>query len=247
MIRQQLLSPHRLHRVTGILVLTLLGCSNLTGDSKTPIAIEIRIPAGPPGFTPVVEIGDTLQLSARALNQAGDSVDASFVWLTPDTATLALDSLTGRFTGKAVGTGRVQVRSGSLSSDLLTFSVVPAADSLMIVLPDSFRVLTTDTATLPLVAELDTINPTGPLAGRQIVYVMLQPFFGQPGDTASLNGGTLSRLALTGINGEPTTPVYVRPIPGQPRPDSVFVEVRAFRPSGAVIPGTGQRFIIRFD
>jgi hypothetical protein len=229
-----------------LLSLALGACSNLSGDSDTPILLEIRAPSGVGGGSPVVEISDTFQLSARALNQDGDSVAATFAWRTPDTANLFVEPLTGRISGKKAGPARVQVSSGSLTSDFVNFTVVPAAESLQIVPPDSARVLVTDTASVPLVAELDTLNPLGPLQGRQILY-QLTTIFGQPGDTASLGGGGMTRAVATNALGQPTSPVYVRVIPALARPDSVLVEVTAFRPSGAAIPGSGQVFIVRFD
>ena len=222
------------------------GCSNLSGDSDTPIILEIRSPAGVAGGPPPVEIGDTIQLSARALNQEGDSVAATLTWRTPDTALIFLDPATGRLSGKKLGSGRVQVTSGNLTSDLITLAIVPAAESLMIVPPDSARVLVSDTASAPLIAELDTLNPTGPLSGRQIIY-QLTTIFGQPGDTASLGGGVMTRAVATSILGQPTIPIYVRQITALTRPDSVLVEITALRPSGRLIPGSGQTFIVRFD
>ena len=229
-----------------LLLIATAACSNLSGDSDTPIILEIRAPAGVGGGNPPIEIGDTFQLHARALNQAGDSVAATFIWRTLDTGLVFVEAATGRVSGKTVGTGRIQVTSGSLVSDPVSFSVVPAAESLLIVPPDSARVLATDTASVPLVSQLDTLNPDGPLQGRQITY-QITSIFGQPGDTASLGGGVMLRVVTTSTLGQPTIPVYVRPIPGLARPDSVFVEISALRPSGAPIPGSGQRFIVRFD
>lgn len=229
--------------LAGIL-LAAAGCSSLNGDSDSPVVIEVFPPSGS-GISGQVEIGDTTQMSARALNQNGDSVAATFTWRTPDTALVFIDATTGRVTGKAPGSARVQARAGSLISDLVTLSIVPLAESLTIIPPDSARLLTTDTASTALVAELDTINPTGPLAGRRIVYEITQLF--PATDTASLNGGFDALGVTTGGTGQPTVPVYVRKIPGAPHPDSAFVEIRSFRPSGALIPGSGQRFIVRFD
>lgn len=227
--------------------ISLMGaCSDLASNSDVPIQIEIRTPAGPP-TPPPVEIGDTFQLVARAFNQNGDSIPATFRWVTPDTAFLSVDSVTGQITGKKITiSARVQVRSGSLLSDIVVFAVVPAAESLLIVGSDSTRVATTDTASTPLIAQLDTLNPDGPLASRVIVY-QLGTVFGAPGDTVTLNGGVASRSVITGTNGQPVTSVYVRPIPGLPRPDSALVEINAYRPSGLTIPGSGQQFIVRFD
>jgi hypothetical protein len=208
--------------------------------------LEIRAPAGVGSAPPLLEIGDTIQLSARALNQAGDSIAATFAWRTPDTGLVFVEAATGRISGKQLGNGRVQVTSDGLVSDLVAFSVVPAAESLQIIPPDSARVLVTDTASAPLIAELDTLNPTGPLQGRQILYRLIT-IFGQPGDTVTLGGGGLTRTVTTSPLGQPTIPVYVRPIPALPRPDSVYVEIQALRPSGIPIPGSGQRFVVRFD
>jgi hypothetical protein len=221
-------------------------CSSLSGDSDTPIILEIRAPTPVGGGNPPVEIGDTFQLNARALNQDGDSIAATLTWRTPDTGLIFVEPATGRIAGKKIGIGRVQVSSGNLTSDLVPFSVVPAAESLLLIPPDSVRVLVTDTASAPLVSQLDTLNPDGPLASRVITYE-ITTIFGVAGDTASLTGGNMIRSVSTSALGQPSTPVYVRPIPSLPRPDSLLVEIRALRPSGAAIPGSGQTFIVRFD
>jgi hypothetical protein len=220
-------------------------CSNLNGDSDTPILIQVSPPAQS-GISGQVEIGDTAAMTAVAINQAGDTVPVTFKWRAVDTGLVAIDSVTGAVTGKVAGIARVQARTGSLISDLISLTVVPFADSLLIIPPDSARLLTTDTASAALVAEIDTINPSGPLTGRRLIYEIVQSF-GQPGDSASLNGGFNAVGATTTSTGQPTTPVYVRKIPGVAYPDSVFVAVSSIRPSGASVPGSGQIFIIRFD
>lgn len=235
---------------SGLLVVALAlpapACSSIGGDTDVPVALEIITPAGPAGGSPLIEIGDTLTLRARALNQAGDSVDASIRWRTPDTASLWLDSLTGRTTGRAPGNARIQARTGSLISGFIVFSVVPFADTLTVVPPDSFRVAAPDSTAGPLVARLDTLAPDGPLAGRVIVYELVS-IFGAAGDSAVLTGGGALRQAVTGAAGTPSSPVSVLLLAGRPRPDSVYVEVRASRPGGGAIPGSGQRFVIRYD
>jgi len=231
-------------------ILALPACSELTSDSNVPIVLEIRAPAGVPGGNPIVEIGDTFQLNARALNQDGDSVAAVLVWRTADTALVFLDSLTGYISGKQVGTARVQVKSGSLTSDLVSFSVVPAAESLLIISPDTVHVLSTDAQSVGLITELDTLNPNGPLSGRQIVY-LIASISGVDSASATLNGGFDTLVVVTGTDGRPTTTVVV--VPGTTRPDSLIVEVRAYRPSSfsrptpVFIPGSGQQFIVKFD
>lgn len=228
----------------GLLLAAALGCSNLNGDSDAPVTIDVFPPAGS-GISGQVEIGDTTVLTARALNQQGDSIAAAFVWRTADTGIVFLDPQTGEVSGKQPGTARVQARTGSLISDFITLAVVPMADSLLLIPPDSARLLAADTASAPLVAQLDTLNPDGPLSGRAIVYQVAQFF--PAADSASLNGGLFALNATTTSTGQPSVPVYVRKIPGRPHPDSVYVEIRSFRPSGALIPGSGQMFIVRFD
>jgi hypothetical protein len=45
----------------------------------------------------------------------------------------------------------------------------------------------------------------------------------------------------------PATAVTVSRVAGQPSPDSAIVSVAAATATGATVPGTGQRFIIRFQ
>ena len=236
----------------GVLALLLLvpACSDLTSDSNVPIVLEIRAPAGVAGGNPIVEIGDTFRLNARALNQDGDSVAAVMVWRTLDTALVFLDSLSGQISGKQLGTARIQVKSGSLTSELVSFSVVPFAESLLVVPPDSARVPVGQTQSIALVTELDTLNPNGPLQGRQIVYLISGISSLDTAASATLNRGFDTLVVVTGSDGRPSTNVVV--VPGTTRPDSLIVEVRAYRPSSfssptpVFIPGSGQQFIVRF-
>ena len=51
--------------VRGLLLLAVFGCSNLSGDSDTPVVIDIFAPSGS-GISAQVEIGDTAVMSASA-------------------------------------------------------------------------------------------------------------------------------------------------------------------------------------
>jgi uncharacterized protein YjdB len=97
----------------------LFGCSNLTEGAGGVVALEIT---QPPVTT--IEVGQTLQLSARALNRDGDPVDVPITWSTADT-TLTVDAQ-GLVTGIAPGPGRVQALTGSLASALVSLTVVAA-------------------------------------------------------------------------------------------------------------------------
>ncbi|HEY6948611.1 MAG TPA: hypothetical protein VI297_07335, partial [Gemmatimonadales bacterium] len=88
----------------------VLGCSNLT-EAGGVSGLEIRVPR-----PAAVEVGQTIQLAARALDRQGDSVGAAVTWLTPDTTvTLTTDGLlTGRTGGQSA---RVQAQAGTIVSD----------------------------------------------------------------------------------------------------------------------------------
>jgi uncharacterized protein YjdB len=93
------------------------GCSNLTEGPNGVVELEITQPA-----QTQIEVGQTLQLTARALNKDGDPVFVVISWRTAD-ATVTVDDQ-GLVTGVAPGTGRVQAFVGSLSSALITLTVI---------------------------------------------------------------------------------------------------------------------------
>ena len=96
------------------------GCSNLTEGAGGVVELEIRQPA-----VATIEVGQTVQLSARALNRDGDPVNVPISWRTPD-ATLTVDDQ-GLVTGVAPGTGQVQAFAGSLASARVSLTVIAAA------------------------------------------------------------------------------------------------------------------------
>ena len=55
-----------------------------------------------------------------------------------------------------------------------------------------------------------------------------------------------STTATTGSDGTVTNIVLSR-VAGTPPPDTAIVEVRATRSAGAIVPGSGQRFIVVFQ
>jgi uncharacterized protein YjdB len=97
-----------------------LGCSDLTEGPGGVVALEIQQPAAT-----TIEVGQTLQLSARALDRDGNPVDVPITWLTPD-ATLTVDNQ-GLVTGIAPGPGQVQAFAGSLASPRISLTIIAAA------------------------------------------------------------------------------------------------------------------------
>lgn len=108
--------------VTAALVLFATGCSSLPADGDGVVALELRSP-----LALTLKQGESLTLHARALDRAGDSVDAPIRWRTADT-TITLDSILGSVTARVgAGAGRVQAAVGTLRSDLITITLQPAA------------------------------------------------------------------------------------------------------------------------
>lgn len=108
-------------RWLAVAVLLQLGCSTLPVTGDGVVALEIRLPA-----SLSLREGETVLLVARALDQQGSEVTAAIRWRTPD-AGVAVDSVTGLVTAIApAGTGRVQAVLGTLRSDLITFTLLPA-------------------------------------------------------------------------------------------------------------------------
>ncbi|MEO6058217.1 MAG: Ig-like domain-containing protein [Gemmatimonadales bacterium] len=228
--------------MTGRLALVLLGaaigCSGLTEGEGGVVGIEVGVP-GPD----TVEVREAIQLSARALDKDGNSTGAAVTWVSAD-ATATIDASTGVLTGVSPGTARVQATVGALSSGLITFAVVAPADTLL--LPgDSIFTVARDVAALPdLVTRLDSFDPAGPLSGRGVIYAITSPDPAATAPAVLLTGNVAADTIATTTDGTATARLIV--LAGATAPDSVVVQVRAERTRGAVVPGSGARFIVRF-
>ncbi|MEO8089551.1 MAG: hypothetical protein ABI703_04570 [Gemmatimonadales bacterium] len=105
---------------TLIALVLQLGCSNLT-DTGGVVELEISQPA-----QTQIEVGQTLQLTARALDKDGNPVSVPISWRAADHTLTVNDQ--GLITGVSPGPGRVQACVGSLCSALISLTVVaPAA------------------------------------------------------------------------------------------------------------------------
>jgi hypothetical protein len=231
-------------RAVVFVALVLAGCSDLASNNDTVVALQVTAPPGG-----VVEVGDTVTYAAVALNRNGDVIPAPIVWSTPDTANIAIDSATGVVLGKKGPQARVVATSNGLVAPLNIVTVVASPDTLILVPPDTIVVDTLlDTNTPPLVARLETFNPPGPIAGRFIIYEVVEPVFADTASwTVKFASGGQADTAQTGASGEPTPPVSLARIPGVTPPDSAIVEIRATRyKSQQPVPGSGQRWIIHF-
>ena len=215
-----------------VVYLVALGCSNLTEGAGGVVGIEIQIPT-----LKTLELGESVALSAQALDQGGNPVPAPIEWRAPD-PTLTVDQA-GVITGIAPGTGRVQAFVGSLASSLETFTIIPRADTLVVT--DSLITVAPGVATSPpLVSSVQSLSD-GPLPARAVIYSVLSP----TDNSVLLNGGVLEVAGTTGTDGAVSDVTLTRTNAAQPA--TVTVEVRALRLHGAVVPGSGQHFTVTFQ
>ncbi|MFL5515164.1 MAG: Ig-like domain-containing protein [Gemmatimonadales bacterium] len=219
-------------------LLAVLGCSNLDEGEGGVVALEVEVPV-----PSTVEVGDTLQLHATALDANGDAVDAAIRWQAADST--ASVSATGLVTGVSPGVGRVQALEGSLGSNVVNLTIVARVDTLLL-LGDSIRTVPADPgASGDLVTQLRTFAPDTTVASRPVIYAITFPAPGSaPGVT--LSSGAQTDTIQTGADGTVTGLQLIRVV-GQPPVDSAVVTVSAERTRGAEVPGSGQRFVIRFE
>jgi hypothetical protein len=218
-------------------LLMVLGCSDLTEGAGGVVALEITTPT-----TTELEVGQSLPLTARALNKDGEPVTAEITWQAPDT-TLTVDPATGVITGVFPGVGRVQAFAGLLASSLMQFTVTARVDTLIVT--DSVFTVPAGANSPPLVTQLQSFTPPGPVADRPVVYAITSPpVVGTP--TVELPGNVQTDTLPTGTDGAVSS-VTLNRVLTVAQPDTAIVEVRAFRPDGSLVPGSGQRFIVLFQ
>ena len=245
----------KLRRWAPVVGLTL-ACGTVLGDLDRIVAIEIV------GTTaPTVEEGDTLRLSARALDAAGDPVpEAVVVWelLDADTGQLGftLDSLTGLISASFPGSGRVRARVEELRSGPLTVTVTAAPDSIAAVSAVRVTVAAAATESAPLttmVYDLTTVPGQAlALAGKAVHYELAVP----PAGSAAAGGVLLALpdgqpgsdphrvVAVTGGDGLGSA-VLQRADGAQP--DSAIVEARTATATGIAVAGSPVRFVVFFE
>jgi len=198
-------------------------------------------------------VNDTLLLTVRVLDRAGDSVPGAPVSLVVvDTAYLRLDSAHNAVIGRAPATSaKVVAVSGSLRSDPLSLRVLAGhADSLATSGPSALSVGATDSLSGSLtVTVLDLTTTPGtaaPLGERLVRFAIVQPaYVSRDSARAVLRNDSLGQTVTTiATAGTASATVKRR---GTSQPDSVVVEASVRRSSGAAIRGSPVRFIVRFQ
>ena len=229
-------------RSAGLLSLLLVvGCSGLDEGAGGVVGLQIQLPA-----LRTVEVGESLPLTAVALDKDGQPITAQITWRAPD-ATLTVDPLTGVITGVSPGTGRVQAFAGSLSSELASFTVIARPDTLLIVGDSVLTVASTATASAPLTVQVQTFSPPGTGIGSwPVIYTITSPpDLGGP-HTVELPGAVLTDTVATGTDGAVST-VTLNRVAGIAQPDTAIVEIRSSHTRGEPVSGSGQRFIVIFQ
>ncbi len=225
----------------------LAACSNLTADNGGVVSLEVQRPE-----PATVEVGDTIQLTAVALDRNGEPVDANIVWRTSD-STISVDSTAGLVTGVVANqTGRVQASETTLSSQPITLSVLAAADSLAVP-PDTLIVAEGEAASPPLAAMVLSRSDTAasgfiPASGTRMIFSITAPAFPDPAArTVELPGGVLADTLPSDATGLALPDVTVNRVTGQTAPDTVRVTVGALHRSGKTVAGSGQVIIVVFQ
>ncbi len=214
-------------------LLLAAACSGLEEGEGGVVAIELEAPE-----FQTIEVGEQVQLVARALDVDGQVVDAAIEWQASGTA-VSVDGA-GVVTGVQPGEADVQATVGSLPSEALTFTVQARADTIIIAGDSVLTLPLADpTVTALLSVRLESFGPAQPVEGHPVIFEITS---GAPG--AQLAGGVQIDTLTTAADG--TAGAVVSAASGQTPPDTAIVEVRAEGLRDAV-PGSGQRFIVLFQ
>jgi hypothetical protein len=238
--------------LTPALVALTPACTEITGDPRRVIAIEI---VGPTLRT--VEEGGALQLEARAVNARGEVVpDAPLTWVADtDVVGFTVDAA-GLVTTLAPDTGDVVARVESLSSGRITIRVTAAPDSVAPVSAQRLTVPADSAASPPLTVEIldTTTEPDTELAlsGKPVHFHVVEPL---PG-TAAADGLFLALAdtvpgtephaleTVSGTSGQAW--VVVRRAGGTPQPDSAIVYAVSLTATADTVAGSPVQFVVLF-
>ena len=218
-----------------ISLVLVTSCSELTEGTGGVVELEVQVPA-----VPTVEVGEALQLSARALDRDGNAIAVPITWRSSDPL-LAVDDA-GLVTGVAPGSAEVQAFAGSLASQRIPLTVIARADTLVLAGDSVVIVAPEATASAPLVVQLLSFSQPDPLAARPVVYTLTSPPDVGPHSVEFPGGVLVDTISTDGSQGLP-----LNRVPGIASPDTAFVQVRSYRASGADVPGSGQRFLVIFQ
>ncbi len=203
------------------------------------MAIEVQTPE-----FQTLEVGEQVQVVARALDVNGAVLDVPLTWQASGPAVTVDGS--GLVTAAQAGEADVQAVSGTLPSAPVPFDVVARVDTIIIA-SDSVVTLPIGADPPPtarLTVRLDSLTPAGPVGGRSVIFQITSPVAG-PDTVVQLGGGVQSDTITTASDG--TASVDIGAASAQVPPDTAIVQVRAESLRGSEVPGSGQRFIVLFQ
>jgi hypothetical protein len=233
------------------LVVLLAACTVITGDLGRTIAIEIE-----GELVKRVEEDDTITLSARAIDAAGDTVsDAIVIWELLDAdAGFDLDSLTGVVQATFPGSGRARARVEELRSDTISILVTGAPDSIAAD-GDTVVTMASDAEESPplttVLIDLTTDSAAAqPLAEKEVSYTLVDPAPGAPEALGffltvsdSVPGLDPHAVEVT-TDGASQAFIVLKRVAGAALPDSVFVDAVALTAVGDTVAGSPVKFVV---
>jgi hypothetical protein len=215
-------------------------------------------------LTPSVEEGDTLRLTAVALDVNGNPLsDVPVVWqiIALDTTVVGftLDTLTGLITAESPG-GPWSVQGsadGLRMSTSVRVTVTGAPDSVAGVEPTRVTVVAGADSSPPLIAmvyDLTTVPDTAKgLGGKRVEFRLVEPSpdsaaaasvaLAAPNDTSTTADPWVVTV-LSGATGQAR--VIARRAGGLVQPDSILVDAFAFTARGDTVAGSPVRFTVLF-
>ena len=228
-------------RAAGFL-LALAACSSLTTTEGGVASITIEVPS-----PAEVEVEGTIQLRATARGGDGEVLDIPIYWRALDT-TIAVDSVAGVLTGLSAGkTGKVVARAVDLYSAVATFTVIPPADTLLVIGDSVVTVAPTEAVSPPLTVRVDAGDPPAPVDKRRVTFEVISPVFANLEDrTVEFSNHQLSQSIATTTSGQPSPSAALHRREGKTAPDTAIVRVSVYRPGGGTVPGSGQHFLVLF-
>jgi hypothetical protein len=184
-----------------------------------------------------VELADTFRPRGRALNGLGDSVQADLVWSSLDSTLEVLDSSTGISLATAVGTARLQARTGNLFSNPQTVTIREHLDSLRAASATRDTVTAPDSLSDSL--SVQAFATGGIPQGRRVVYAFTT--FPDSSSAVTLVPNDTVFTSSAGV-----AAARVRLQPGGTVPDSVVVTAVMRHVNRTVVPDT-VTFVVEFS
>jgi len=186
----------------------------------------------------------------------GDSVAATVLWATLDTALLTVvNDTTGVMVGKQASAtpARIEARVENLFSNPTPIRVLAAADTVFAAAPtrDSVSLAAKpDSLSDSLTVRLQDTTATGPvdLSGRPVAFALTVYPGGGPGTNVALVTSDTARAPVAADTVSTTVGLAVvklRLLAG-PAPDSAVVTASARRAVGTLVAGSPVSFVVRF-